>query len=91
MLAGVGQVLAGSLAYLVPVLMGPPLTVNLEKMTAHAWLPLVTANLGGVLVVAGLAEAAVPVFALWLVDFGRRVGSVVIGSRRGGDRRPPAG
>ena len=84
-LAGVGQVLAGSLAYLLPVLLGPPLTDNLRRMTAHPWLPLAAANLGGMLVVGGWRLPAIVTLAVWIGDFARRLALVVAGSRRGGD------
>jgi hypothetical protein len=46
-LAGGGQVLAGSLAYLVPVLRGHPFVTNREIMETRPWLPLVTLNAAG--------------------------------------------
>ncbi|MFO7298578.1 MAG: hypothetical protein DIU67_000105 [Actinomycetes bacterium] len=72
--AGVGQVLLGSLAYLIPVLAGRPprLGRNLARMKARPWLPLLLANLAGILLVAenGLATFAV---AAWVVDFAARL------------------
>lgn len=80
--AGVGQVLVGSLAYLVPVLRGSPFVANREIMERRAWLPLVALNAAGFLVGAGaLAWAAVP-FLAWLADFGVRLIRVIAG-------RPP--
>lgn len=82
-LAGVGQVLAGSLAYLVPVLAGPPLGDNLRRLTAHGWIPLATANLAGMALVARLAPAALVLIGVWLTDFARRLVSIAL-SRSGG-------
>jgi nitrite reductase (NO-forming) len=86
-LAGVGQVLAGSLAYLVPVLTGPPLSHKFETMTRRGWIPLVAANLGGALLVAGLPTAAVILFLFWFVDFGRRLSSLALNRSVGRNRR----
>ncbi|HSJ35459.1 MAG TPA: hypothetical protein VLB85_10440 [Acidimicrobiia bacterium] len=71
--AGVGQVLAGSLAYLLPVLAGPPLEPNASRMTARPALPLLVVNAAGV---AGSLRAPWVLAALvliWLVDFGLRL------------------
>ncbi len=72
--AGVGQVLAGSLAYLLPVLAGRPplLGRNLQRTHRRPWIPLIFANLAGVgfLVYGPLAVVA---GAGWLVDFGSRL------------------
>ncbi|MEX1209084.1 MAG: hypothetical protein WEE36_10875 [Acidimicrobiia bacterium] len=77
--AGIGQVLVGSLAYLVPVLRGSPFVANREIMERRAWLPLVTLNAAGFLVGAGaLAWAAVP-FLAWLADFAVRLVRVIAG------------
>lgn len=74
-LAGVGQVLLGSLAYLVPVLAGPPprLGRNLARTKGHPWLPLLAANTGGVALVVGVEPLAVAAIAVWVVDFGIRL------------------
>lgn len=74
-LAGVGQVLLGSLAYLVPVLVGPPprLGRNLARMKGHPWLPLLAANTGGVALVAGAEAVAVVALAVWVLDFAIRL------------------
>lgn len=85
--AGVGQVLAGSLAYLIPVLTGPPLSHKFETMTRRGWMPLVAANLGGAFLVAGLPTGAVILLSLWLVDFGRRLGSLALNRSVGRNRR----
>lgn len=86
-LAGVGQVLAGSLAYLLPVLTGPPLSDKFNTMTRRGWMPLVAANVGGVLLVAGLATAAVILLLFWIVDFGRRLGLLALDRSVGRNRR----
>lgn len=70
---GVGQVLAGSVAYLVPVLFGVPLRPNLDRMTRHPVVPLVAANLAAVALVMGFASVASVACAVWLADFGRRL------------------
>lgn len=75
-LAGVGQVLAGSLAYLLPVLTGPPLEDNARRMTGQAWLPLLTANLAGVAMLTGRGTVAALLASVWVVDFGRRIVSL---------------
>jgi nitrite reductase (NO-forming) len=71
--AGVGQVLLGSLAYLLPVLAGPPLEPNASRMTSRPALPLFLANaaglagaLGATAVLAGCAVVLVLDFALRL-------------------------
>lgn len=74
--AGIGQVLAGSLAYLLPVLAGPPLGANSERMTGRPWLPLGSANLAGVTMLAGYPPAAIALAAVWGLDFLRRVATV---------------
>ena len=69
--AGVVQVMLGSLAYLAPVLVGPPprLGRNLSRMAAHSWLPLALANLAGICFVVGWTIAAGVAAGLWLLDF----------------------
>lgn len=74
--AGIGQVLAGSLAYLLPVLAGPPLGANTQRMTGRAWVPLGSANLAGVAMLAGYPPAALVLVAVWTLDFARRVATV---------------
>lgn len=83
-IAGVGQVLAGSLAYLVPVLIGSPLTPNLDRMTRNPAIPLLAANLTGLCLAAGWTEAAVVSGALWFVDLATRLVLTVAGGRRTG-------
>lgn len=76
-LAGVGQVLLGSLAYLVPVLKGPPLSENFDRLTRHPWIPLGAANLAGIALLAGWNRPAQVLVAIWLVDFLRRLIAVL--------------
>lgn len=73
--AGVGQVLLGSFAYLLPVLAGKPprLGRNLERAMRRPWLPLITANLAGVGFIADASGVAVVLTAVWLLDFGYRL------------------
>lgn len=74
-LAGLGQILFGSLAYLVPVLAGAPprLGRNLTRMTERPWLPLLLANLAGVLILTSPGAAAAVAAGLWLADFAIRL------------------
>ena len=69
--AGVVQVMLGSLAYLAPVLVGPPprLGRNLSRMAAHSWVPLALANLAGISFVIGWTKAAGVAAGMWLLDF----------------------
>ena len=76
--AGIGQVLLGSLAYLLPVVAGPPLDANLRRMTRRPAIPLVAANLAGAAGVAGFHEASAALVAIWVADFALRV----VGLRR---------
>lgn len=71
--AGVGQVLLGSLAYLLPVLAGPPLEPNAGRMTAQPALPLVLANAAGLAAALGATAVLTVCAGLWVVDFGRRL------------------
>ncbi len=71
--AGVGQVLLGSLAYLVPVLLGPPLGERMRRLQRWPAVPLVLANLAGLALVAGSAAIAITATVLWLVDFAFRL------------------
>lgn len=68
-LAGVGQVLAGSLAYLVPVLRGSPFEENRQRMERTPWLPLVALNAGAACLGFGLGVVAAILTGLWLADF----------------------
>jgi nitrite reductase (NO-forming) len=74
-LAGVGQVLLGSLAYLIPVLAGPGprLGRNLERFDRRRSVPLVAANGAAMSVLVGASWPAATMLAVWLVDFGRRL------------------
>ncbi len=76
-LAGVGQVLAGSLAYIVPVLLGPPLEPTSTILTGRRWVPLSLANLAGLALAAGWPPIAVGAVGLWTVDILARVASLV--------------
>lgn len=69
--SGLGQILLGSLAYLVPVLAGAPprLGRNLTRMTERPWIPLLLANLAGVLILTGPGSAAAVAAVLWVTDF----------------------
>lgn len=78
--AGVGQVLAGALAYLVPVLKGSPFVANRTIMEARPWLPLIGLNGGALCLGIGLPVAAVTLSALWLGDFGIRLIRVTFGN-----------
>jgi nitrite reductase (NO-forming) len=71
--AGVGQVLLGSLAYLTAVLLGPPLGRRMEIFEERRALPLIAANAGGIALVSGLPLPASIGLALWLADFGFRL------------------
>jgi nitrite reductase (NO-forming) len=70
---GIGQVLAGSLAYLIPVLLGSSGTSNLVRMTRWPAVPLVAANALGVLLITGVGPAVALAAATWGADFARRV------------------
>jgi nitrite reductase (NO-forming) len=73
-LSGIGQVLLGSLAYLLPVLAGPHprLGPNTERMTRHGWLPLVLANGSAIALLSGFGTVAAIGYGIWVLDFGRR-------------------
>lgn len=74
-IGGVGQILLGSLAYLIPVLLGagPHLGRNLERMQDHAWLPLTLANGAAVVLAANVPPLTVALIAFWIADFLRRL------------------
>jgi nitrite reductase (NO-forming) len=74
-IAGVGQVLLGSVAYLLPVLAGPPprLGRNLAITHAYPWLPLVLANAAAIAFIAGLPVVGVVATGVWLGDFAGRL------------------
>lgn len=78
-LAGVGQVLAGALGYLVPVLRGSPFPANRRLLEERAWLPLTVLNGAGLCLGADAALAAVVLSAVWLTDFGIRLTRVIAG------------
>ncbi len=81
-LSGVGQVVGGALAYMVPVLMGPPLPDNTTRLTSRPWVPLVTANLLGGAALLGLPGLATVAGAVWVADLGRRLVSVLANQLR---------
>ena len=72
---GVAQVLLGSLAYLLPVLAGPPprLGRNLARTHAYPWLPLALANLGALAFVLGLPVVGAVAIVAWVGDFAGRL------------------
>ncbi|MFP5331993.1 MAG: hypothetical protein ACLGHX_06515 [Acidimicrobiia bacterium] len=74
-LAGVGQVLLGSLAYLVPVLAGPGprLARNFESFERRRWLPLIAANAIPFGLIGGVPAVAATAATLWVLDFGARL------------------
>lgn len=72
--AGFGQVLWGSLAYVLPVLRGGGPERLAEGFAAtRSWVGLVAANLAGVCFVAGLRPVAVAAVAVWAIDTGVRL------------------
>lgn len=77
--AGVGQVLAGSLAYLIPVLKGSPFVANREIFGAHRWLPLLTVNGAALCLGFGVPAVAFASLSLWACDFGIRLARVAMG------------
>jgi nitrite reductase (NO-forming) len=70
--AGVGQVLLGSVAYLAPVLAGPPLAERMDLFSRRPAIPLVAGNLAGVALIAGSPVVAILAIAAWLADFAWR-------------------
>lgn len=81
-LAGVGQVLAGSLVYLLPVLRGSPFVANRQIMEARPWLPLISVNAAGLCLGLGAPVAAVVFASVWLGDFAVRLNRVNTGPDR---------
>jgi nitrite reductase (NO-forming) len=81
---GVGQILLGSLAYLIPVLAGPGATLgpNLARFDRRRWVPLTAANTASVAAVLGAPAVAIGLVGLWLADFTTRAIGVVRSSRR---------
>lgn len=73
--AGVGQILLGSLAYLLPVLAGPPprLGRNLAMTHAYPWFPLLLANLGASALIFDMPAVGVGAVGVWVVDFAGRL------------------
>jgi hypothetical protein len=70
---GVGQVLLGSLSYLIAVLLGPPLGRRMELFEERSALPLIAANAGGIALVSGWPVPALIGFGTWLADFAWRL------------------
>ncbi len=87
-IAGVGQVLAGSLAYIVPVLLGPPLEPAGSILTRRQWIPLILLNFGGLALAMGWERIAVIAVGLWVLDMLLRVVTLV---RSRHDEPPVAG
>lgn len=77
--AGVGQVVAGAVAYLVPVLRGSPFVTNREIMGRRRWIPILSLNSAGVAVGLGSAALATLLLGLWLGDLAFRLLRVVAG------------
>lgn len=78
---GLGQLLAGSLAYLLPVLRGGgPEQLGEGFRVMRSWPAVVAANLVGVAAVAGWVPVAVTLAALWLADVVSRVARLTVGS-----------
>ncbi len=74
--SGVGQVLVGSIAYLLPVAVGAPITDNLHRMGRRAWAPLVALNALGFCLVVGIPVGAAVAGGVWLADFTVRLARV---------------
>ena len=74
-IAGVGQVLFGSLAYLIPVLLGPGprLSRNFARLDTHRRLPLVALNGAAVALVIGHGAVTAVLVTVWLGDLVRRL------------------
>ncbi len=81
-IAGVCQVLLGSLAYLIPVLLGLPSGRRWLRLTQRPALPLLAANLAGLALVLGAPTVAVAATTLWLADFVFRLGSISLARSR---------
>lgn len=77
-IAGVGQILLGSLGYLLPVLAGPDprLDRNIDRTQCRPWLPLALANLAGLAFVTGLAPVASVATGVWALDFAYRLARI---------------
>ncbi len=73
---GIGQVLVGSVAYLLPVAMGPPVSDNLRRMGRWPAVPLLALNAAATFLVAGIPAGVAVAGGVWLVDFVRRVATV---------------
>lgn len=74
--AGIGQVLVGSVTYLAPVVMGTPVSENLRRVGRLPALPVVLLNMTGVFLVLGIPSAASVTGAAWLIDLIGRLSSI---------------
>jgi hypothetical protein len=75
---GVGQVLAGSVGYLVPVLIGPSryLISNIAHFGRQPAISLVLANGAALAWMAGSVRPGAVLALLWAADIGRRLATV---------------
>jgi hypothetical protein len=79
--AGYGQILWGSLAYLLPMLRGGgPERLSEGFAMTRSWLGLVAVNLAGVAMVASVDRLAALAVAVWVADAGWR--AVRVGTTR---------
>ena len=74
--AGIGQVLVGSVTYLAPVVMGAPVAENLRRVGRLPALPVVLLNVTGIFLVLDLPTAASVTGAAWLIDLIGRLSSI---------------
>ncbi len=79
--AGVGQVLLGSLGYLTPVLLGPPPGIRAQWMTRWPVIPLAVPTIAGLALVSGWTVMAVTAVALWIGDFLTRLAGAALVSK----------
>ncbi len=71
---GYGQILAASLAYLLPVLRaGGHERLTAGFATTRSWVALAAANAGALALVAGLPAVAGALVAVWVLDAASRV------------------
>jgi len=74
--AGIGQVLVGSVTYLAPVVMGTPVSANLRRVGRVPALPVALLNMTGIFLVLDLPTAASVTGAAWLIDLIGRLSSI---------------
>jgi nitrite reductase (NO-forming) len=87
--AGYGQILWGSLAYLLPMLRGGGHERLAEGFaTTRSWLALLAANVAGVAYLASASVVAMVAVAVWLIDSATR--GALVGFGRA-SRRPSEG